>query len=94
MGLTQKMECMPWNDTSALKFGKTLRRLRQDRGLSQETLAFQAGITKNQVQLLEYGRASGRADDLRISNPHLSTLIGLADALQVSVSVLFTEAGL
>ena len=94
MDLPQKMGGMSWDDASALKFGKTLRRLRQDRGLSQETLAFQAGITKNQIQLLEYGRASGRADDSKRSNPHLSTLVGLAEALQMPVSRLLSEADL
>lgn len=72
----------------------TLRRLREERGLSQESLAFQAGITKNQVQLIEAGRSSGRKDSLGPSNPRLSTLAGLADVLGIRVSELLGHADL
>lgn len=82
---------MKWDEASALRLGETLRRLRQERGLSQESLAWRAHITKNQVQLLEYGRASGRAGDGRPSNPHVSTLVGLADALGVTTADLLGE---
>jgi transcriptional regulator with XRE-family HTH domain len=85
---------MPWSDVDALRLGRTLRRLRHDLRLSQESLAFGAGITKNQVQLLEYGRASGRADDHGRSNPRLATLVGLAEALGVSVADLLRAADL
>lgn len=85
---------MPWTDESARQFGATLRRLRQERGLSQETLAFQAGITKNQVQLIEAGRASGRKDATGPANPRLSTLAGLAGALHLSTAELMSQAGL
>ena len=85
---------MPWNDADALRLGKALRRLRRGSGLSQESLAFLAGVTKNQVQLLEYGRGSGRADDTSHSNPRLSTLVGIAEVLQMPVSELLREAEL
>lgn len=39
-------------------FGIVLRRLRKGRGLSQETLAFEAGIERNYISLLELGRNS------------------------------------
>jgi transcriptional regulator with XRE-family HTH domain len=83
---------MPWDETRAKQFGATLRRLREERGLSQESLAFRAGVTKNQVQLIEYGRSSGRRDAEGPSNPRLSTLIGLAEVLDIDVSKLLNEA--
>jgi transcriptional regulator with XRE-family HTH domain len=50
--------------------------------LSQEKLAQQAHITKNQVQLLEAGRGHTKLVE-PTSNPKLSTLYGLADALGI-----------
>ncbi|MFB7251215.1 helix-turn-helix domain-containing protein [Microbacterium sp. NPDC056234] len=85
---------MPWDETRAKQFGATLRRLREERGLSQESLAFRAGVTKNQLQLIEYGKSSGRRDAEGPSNPQLSTLIGFADILELSVSDLLAEAEL
>lgn len=41
-----------------MAFGIVLRRLRKGRGLSQETLAFEAGIERNYISLLELGRNS------------------------------------
>lgn len=65
-----------------------LRRLRARRGLTQEALAFRAGISKNHVQLIESGRASGRRNTLRPANPGLSTLHALSLALEVDISEL------
>lgn len=77
-----------WDQDDATRLGQTLRRLRSERGLSQETLAHRAGITKNQVQLLEAGRASGSLAKPGMSNPRMATLSGLADALGVTVADL------
>ncbi|NYE95579.1 transcriptional regulator with XRE-family HTH domain [Psychromicrobium silvestre] len=79
---------MAWNETKAKQFGIVLRRLREERGLSQEALAFRAGVTKNQVQLIESGRSSGRKDATGPSNPRLSTLVGLAEILEMPVHEL------
>ena len=79
---------MPWNETSARRLGAVVRRLRGERGLSQEALAFRAGVTKNQVQLIEAGRASGRRDNDGPSNPKLATLVGIADVLDITVEEL------
>jgi transcriptional regulator with XRE-family HTH domain len=62
--------------------------------MSQETLAFQAGVTKNQIQLIESGRASGRKDAAGPSNPRMSTLAGLAAVLGMSVSDMLNYADL
>lgn len=82
-----------WNEESAARLGTTLRRMRNDRGLSQESLAYQAGITKNQLQLIEAGRSTGRREAAGPSNPRMATLVGLADVLGVSVAAMLTEAG-
>ncbi|GAA2829111.1 helix-turn-helix domain-containing protein [Leucobacter komagatae] len=85
---------MVWNEERARQLGETVRRLRRERRLSQETLAFQSGITKNQVQLIEAGKASGRADTTSPSNPRLSTLTGLANTLGMDTSELLAQAGM
>lgn len=83
-----------WDEKSARQLGESLRRLRTERGLSQESLAYRAGITKNQVQLIEAGRASGRRDETGPSNPRLSTLSGLAEVLELSIAELLAQADL
>ncbi|WP_373695271.1 helix-turn-helix domain-containing protein [Microbacterium maritypicum] len=83
-----------WDEGSARRLGETLRRLRNDRGLSQESLAYQAGITKNQLQLIEAGRASGRKEEVGPSNPRMATLSGLSNALGMSVAELLADARL
>lgn len=66
--------------------------LREAEGLSQEALAYRAGITKNQVQLLEAGRSSGRKDSSGPSNPRMKTLDGVARALGMDVPRFLTVA--
>ncbi|MFD4957754.1 helix-turn-helix domain-containing protein [Microbacterium sp. NPDC058389] len=81
-----------WDQESSARLGDVIRRLRGERGLSQESLAHQAGITKNQLQLIEAGRASGASDKPGPSNPKLSTLSGLASVLNLTVAELLTAA--
>lgn len=85
---------MTWDDASAKRLGDALRLLRTDKGLTQEALAYQAGITKNQVQLIESGRSSGRKEATGPSNPRISTLAGLAGVLEVRVSELLQTSDL
>lgn len=85
---------MTWDDAGAKRLGDALRELRTRRGLTQEALAYQAGITKNQVQLIEAGRSSGRKDAVGQSNPRLSTLAGLAEVLEIDISELLQAGGL
>lgn len=58
--------------------GAAIRESREKRGLSQEALAGQAGITPNTLSLIEQGKA----------NPTWGTVRGIASALGVSVSAL------
>lgn len=53
-------------------FGKILRRLRRDRGLTQEELAFEAELDRTYISLLELGTNS----------PTLDTMMTLAAALE------------
>lgn len=68
---------MRWEDV----IGRNIRRLRQARGLSQEALAHEAGMSMRYLAGLERGE----------ENPSLSFLIKLADALQVSPQALFDQ---
>lgn len=81
-----------WNEQSARRLGAVIKRCRTERGLSQESLAHQAGITKNQLQLIEAGRSSGRTDGVGPSNPRMATLTGIASVLETTVSELLAEA--
>jgi len=58
--------------------GAALRRAREDRGLSQEALAFKSGLTTGTVARLELGQ----------SDPSWSTIRAVAKALAVSLAEL------
>ena len=57
-------------------FGRVLRQLRKDAGLTQEQLALEAGIERNYVSLIERG----------INQPALRMIFKLAEALGTSPS--------
>jgi XRE family transcriptional regulator, regulator of sulfur utilization len=58
--------------------GKAVRQLRDERGVSQEALAYEAGVTSGTLSLIERGR----------SNPTWGTVKGIAAALNVDVAEL------
>jgi transcriptional regulator with XRE-family HTH domain len=62
--------------------GEAVRRLREDREITQERLAHDAGMTTGTVSLLERGQ----------SNPAWGTVKALADGLGISVAELATLA--
>jgi len=62
-------------------FGSVLRKLRVQRSLSQEELAFESGLDRTCISLLELGQRS----------PKLDTLIALSSGLQMSVNDFFLE---
>jgi transcriptional regulator with XRE-family HTH domain len=53
-------------------FGRVLREIRQERGLSQEQLGFDSGYHRTYISFLERGR----------KNPTLSTILDLAETLR------------
>jgi transcriptional regulator with XRE-family HTH domain len=57
-------------------FGKVLRALRVERGLSQEALALEAGVQRNYVSLIERG----------VNQPTITTIFKLATALEMKPS--------
>ena len=62
-------------------FGKNVRRVRQQRKLTQETLAFEAEIDLTYVGGIERGKR----------NPSLLVMGRIAEALSVPLSKLLTE---
>lgn len=74
------IEAIRWQFTlqPAEAFGLVLRQLRRARGLSQEKLAFEAGLERNFISLLELGQRS----------PSLVTIFKLAQALHIKPSAL------
>jgi len=66
-------------DRILTKFGKTLRELRTERGLSQWALADKAGLDHNYVGMIERGER----------NPAVVNVVKLAKALDVAPSELF-----
>lgn len=57
-------------------FGITLREIRKKIGFTQEQLAFEAGIERNYVSLIELGR----------NQPTISVIFKLAKALNIEPS--------
>ncbi len=61
-------------------FGSNVRKIREEKGLTQEALAFMAGFSRSYYTELELGKR----------NPSLLNIKKLADALNVPVSSLLT----
>lgn len=61
---------------AAIAFGKVLRKLRMNAGLTQEKLGFEAELRRTYVSILELGQ----------QQPSLATILKLAKALNCSAS--------
>lgn len=68
-------------DRFLCSLGAALHRIREDAGVSRETLQMKSGIHRNTIARYENGEAS----------PTLKTLIMLTNALGYEVTVSFTE---
>src|SRR5918999_356488 len=64
------------------KVSDRVRRLRKERGLTQEEVARRAGLTLNSYGDIERGH---------VRDPHLSSLEAIAQALGVSIEALVAE---
>lgn len=66
-------------ETPGAKFGREVRRRRDARGMTLETLAEQSGLTPNYIGSVELGKR----------DPSLSTVCAIASALGVRPAELF-----
>jgi transcriptional regulator with XRE-family HTH domain len=70
-----------WMVPAVARFGATIRRLRDERGYSQEELAERAGVHRNYVGGVERGER----------NVALENIVKLAKALSVPPKELFND---
>ncbi|MBP6178479.1 MAG: helix-turn-helix domain-containing protein [Anaerolineales bacterium] len=66
-------------EATSVDVAKSLRELREARGISMRTLATKSGLSANALSMIERGKTS----------PSVSTLYKLADALGVSITAFF-----
>lgn len=64
------------------ELGQSLQRIRNARGLSQEQVAYGAGLSRLQYQRLEWGHSSPSP---KASNPTLKSLIAIAEVLDCTL---------
>ena len=62
--------------------GKAIRQLREKRGMTQEALAQDAGVTVGHMSMIERGH----------SNPTWGTVKGIAEALGVTIAELAKDS--
>lgn len=62
-----------------VSFGKHLKTIRDKKGMTQEQIAFQSGVSFTTINKLENGHL----------NPTLATVFAIADSLKVDVKELF-----
>lgn len=65
----------------AVAFGRTIRRLRKQRGLTQEELGFEADLRRTFVSILELGQ----------QQPTLTTICKIAKVFEMQPSELLRE---
>ena len=63
------------------KIGARIRKFRTDRGLSQEALAFDAGVAVNSIATIERGEA----------NPSVAVLLAISRVLKVKLRDLVDD---
>ncbi len=66
------------------RFGFAIKQRRHEIGISQEELSFRSGLHRTYISDIERG----------FRNPSLENIEKLAKALEVTVSVLFSEYGI
>jgi len=79
--LSQQQDKKNTMDDIKLIFGKRLRKLRKTKGISQETLAFDAGLDRTYISSIERGKR----------NVSIENIARLAKALEVEIHELFTD---
>lgn len=76
-----RRECKMSDEKVLRVLGETIRRLRLERGMSQERLAALAGIHENHLRRVELGQA----------NPTYLVLLRISDALEIPLLDLLAE---
>jgi transcriptional regulator with XRE-family HTH domain len=74
--------CVPTQDPPDQNLAQAIRRLRARRGLTQEEVAYEAGLTISSYREIERGRA----------NPAWTTVQRIAEALEVGMVELAAAA--
>ena len=64
-----------------INFGKKIQKIRKEKGMTQEDLAYKAKVDASYIGYLERGE----------KNPTLSKIINIAKALKVKLSHLFED---
>jgi transcriptional regulator with XRE-family HTH domain len=67
--------------TALRKLGARIRELRKERGMSQEALAFDAGVAVNSIATIERGEA----------NPSVAVLVAISRVLKVKLRDLVED---
>ena len=60
------------------KLGSRIKELREEKGMDQKSFAFDCGIGRTQLYMIENGK----------TNPRLLTLMKITDGLDISISEL------
>lgn len=63
------------------KLGAKIKRLREEKGIDQKSFAFDCGIGRTQLYMIEKGR----------TNPRLLTLMKIADGMEISIDELLNN---
>ena len=84
--MTQQPSSPDWT-TYTRELGSRLHRLRIEHGLSQERLAYSAGITRYTYQKLEKGESAPGTP----ANPTLRNLMAIAQQLDVALDSLLPQ---
>ena len=72
----------------AQRLATALRRAREDAGLSQEQVAYRAGLTRYTYQKYEKGESRPG----RPANPTLRTVLAISQVLGIPLDILIPEA--
>ncbi len=68
------------SDKYLVDLGSRIKKLREKKGLDQKSFAFDCGVGRTQLYMIENGK----------TNPRLSTLLKISDGLGVTISELLS----
>jgi transcriptional regulator with XRE-family HTH domain len=81
---TRRLPDGGWKKVKTMKLGDTIRKLREEGGLTQGQLAISSAVSQGYLSQLENGE---------VKNPSASVLLRVAEAVHVSADELFEAAG-